>query len=195
MFRIIISVLILVWAGQSRADNLLADLIECRGIQSLAQRLQCYDRLVDRQSEVSVSPKTIVTEPTPPKVSQPSPPEVVTTIPPSTQVVTSKTPQVDSGKSEDLFGKSESEVKATISKELEIKSVSEIASKVTRIQISARKEYVVYLENGQIWRQKDNAGSWRIKVGETAIISKAALGSYLMKSDARKKSVRAERVR
>jgi hypothetical protein len=102
---------------------------------------------------------------------------------------------VEEIKAEELFGKSAEQVKEAVNKQLEVKDVDQISSKVTRISINTSKEYVVYLENGQVWRQTNKPGKWRIKVGETAVISKAYLGSYLMKSDARKKSVRAERIR
>jgi hypothetical protein len=92
---------------------------------------------------------------------------------------------------EDLFGKADDELK----RELEIDTVDKIASEVTQVKIAPNKEYVVYLANGQVWRQKDKIGKWRIKVGERAIIEKATLGSFLMRSDARKRSVRAERLR
>jgi hypothetical protein len=191
-------------SGAASAAGLQAELNYCRGIQSLALRLQCYDRLVDGVPRISESSTVRSSE----SVKSPESPSVSTTIPstatpsvaaptvaaPSKQVVTKSTP-APKIKPEELFGKSQADVDKAVNRKLEIENVDQISSQVTRIQINSSKEYVVYLENGQVWRQKDKPGKWRIKVGETAIISKAYLGSYLMKSDARKKSVRAERIR
>lgn len=203
MSRFLISVLFFLWSGQSFAEDLRSELTQCRGIQSLAQRLQCYDRLVDRMPEISVTSTVASPAPQPPApqppVSQsvaPASSPAIATLParPAAQP-TQPAVQSEPVKPEELFGKSSTEIREAVSRKLEIENLDEISSKVTRIQISPSKEYVVYLENGQVWRQKDDAGKWRIKVGETAIISKAALGSFLMRSDARKKSVRAERLR
>ena len=203
MSRFLVLVLMSAWAGQATAADLRADLAQCRGIQSLAQRLQCYDRLVDSQPEINVTstvvpkqaPKTTQTQPTPRDDQRSTASNKQPLTAQSAPVKTPALPANDKVKPEELFGKSDVEVKEVVSRELEIKSVDQISSRVTRIQISPSQEYVVYLENGQVWRQKNKAGKWRIKVGETAIISKAMLGSFLMKSDARKKSVRAERLK
>ena len=185
----LVTVLFLTWAGQATAADLRSELSQCRGIQSLAQRLQCYDRVVDGLPEVNVT-STVSSPASKPAPAVARPAESSN----PTRQASSPTP-AEKVKPEELFGKSDVEVKEVVARKLEIETVDQISSKVTRIQISPSKEYVVYLENGQVWRQKDDAGKWRIKVGETAIISKAALGSFLMKSDARKKSVRAERLR
>tara|TARA_R110002072_G_scaffold59158_5_gene150772 strand:+ start:47316 stop:47945 length:630 start_codon:yes stop_codon:yes gene_type:complete len=188
MSRFLVAVLFFAWFTHASAADLQTGLAQCRGIQSLALRLQCYDRLADglpalpisstsaKTASAALGSKTPITDnkTTEAVVARPAPAKVAP---------------------EEMFGKSESEVQEVVSRELEIESIDQISSKVTRISISPTNEYVVYLENGQVWRQKDKPGKWRIKVGETAIISKAYLGSYLMKSDARKKSVRAERLR
>lgn len=197
----------LLTIAHSAAADLPGELIKCRGIDSLASRLQCYDRVVDGGLELGSSSAATVTETAPAVASSPTPLPATTTTPTTSRTAAPaaasqkpKTPMpksetIDRVEPEELFGKSADEVKQAVSKKLEIGTVSEISSNVVRVQINPSEEYVVYLENGQVWKQTDKAGKWRIKVGETAIISKAALGSYLMKSDARKRSVRAERLR
>lgn len=174
------------------AADLTGELSRCRGIDSLSQRLACYDRIVDGLPEVNVTSTVQPTAPAPTAKTSSAAAASKSQAP-----VESKPsqPEPAAAKPEELFGKSNAEVQEVVAKKLEIETVDQIASKVKRIQISPSKEYVVYLENGQVWRQKDKPGKWRIKVGETAIISKASFGSFLMKSDARKKSVRAERLR
>jgi len=190
-------IILLLTTGHASAAELRTELAKCRQIGSLALRLQCYDRLVDGGSEIS-SPEVSSTATS---VDQVAPVSSNTPIiSPAVVSQTSATPApkseaVERVEPEELFGKSAEEVKQAVSKKLEIDTVDQISSKVARVQINASQEYVVYLENGQVWKQKDKAGKWRIRVGETAIISTAILGSYMMKSDARKKSVRAERLR
>lgn len=181
----------------SQAKDIGPELAKCRAIESLAFRLQCYDELVDGLEKSGVS--AVVPEPVAPpapQVVQPAPTPRST--PANTgnvsEPVVSQRPQPNEqtvSKAEQLFGKGEEEVK----KELEVTSVDQISSEVTQVRLAPNKEYVVYLKNGQVWRQKDKVGKWRIKVGERAVITKATLGSYLMRSDARKRSVRAERLR
>jgi len=190
MSRLLTSVMFLLAASSSSAAELPAELMQCRGIASLALRLQCYDRFVDGLPAINV---TSTVSPTKPVAASSAALAKPVATPVATQVVESES--VQQIKPEELFGKSGSEVKEVVKKKLEIDNVDQISSKVTRVSISISKEYVVYLENGQVWRQTNKPGKWRIKVGETAVISKAYLGSYLMKSDARKKSVRAERIR
>jgi hypothetical protein len=195
MSRILIAVLLFIWASQSVADDLRSGLSQCRGIQSLAQRLQCYDRLVDKLPEIEVTSTVAPAASDANQKTQPVVPSARPAVQQPSKPVAPVAVAPEQVKPEELFGKSDSELKEVVERKLEIASVDEISSKVVRIQISSSKEYVVYLENGQVWRQKDDAGKWRIKVGETATISKAALGSFLMKSDARKRSVRAERLK
>lgn len=197
-FVLIISLLTI---GHASAADLRAELANCRGIASLALRLQCYDRVVDGAPAVNATSAAEQTAAVSESVSAPFSTPVSTVQTPSTVVnQTSALPvaepeALDAVEPEELFGKSAEEVKQAVSEKLEIASIDEISSKVARVHINSSQEYVVYLENGQVWKQKDKAGKWRIKVGETAIISTALLGSYKMKSDARKKSVRAERLR
>jgi hypothetical protein len=174
----ILLIILLVTIGHASAADLRTELAKCRSIESLTLRLQCYDHLVDGAPLINGTANS---------ASQIAPTSSATTHP----AVVSQKPAT----SEELFGKSAEQVKQAVSIKLDIEPLDQISSKVTRVQKNSSQEYVVYLENGQVWKQKDKAGKWRIKVGETAIVSMASLGSYLMKSDARKKSVRAERLR
>ena len=184
MFRIgryPIFLMLILGMAQAEAASIDTELLGCRDIQSLSERLRCYDTLAD---EIKRRPRVEVKR----DVAGSSQPAAT----PSPEVVSESRSTVAP---EDLFGKTNEDVKEVVRRELDINTVNEIASLVVRTQQNANKEYIVYLENGQVWRQKSKAGSWRIKEGETAIISTASLGSYLMRSSERKKSVRAERLR
>lgn len=201
----LLSIAMLFGSQSVSAADIKSELDTCRSVESLARRLQCYDNLVDGLGASGLStviPDRVVTEkprnaPSAPAVLMPANSNQSVQVASEVKVTNQVAPARQKTKvaGEDLFGKRENEVKEAVSRELEIASVDQISSEVTRVQLTSEQEYVVYLANGQVWRQKSKAGKWRIKVGEKAVISEATLGSYLMKSDARKKSVRAERLR
>lgn len=199
VLRLTVALMLLVSGMQASAEDIRPELEKCRAIDSLAYRLQCYDELVDDLNQSGIS--TVVPDaPAPaqqivqPVARQPLP-QANDAATNSSVAVTQPAPRDKKAEAEEFFGKTGDEVKEVVEKQFEINTVDEIASEVTQVRIAPNKEYVVYLANGQVWRQKDKIGKWRIKVGERAVISKAALGSYRMKSDQRKRSVRAERIR
>jgi hypothetical protein len=193
--RLALATILIAASLHANGADIRSELDSCRSIQGLGLRLQCYDQLVDSIAASGIS--TVV----PDQVTPVEPTFVSAPVPVRPSVLTPATSAVEAADQkikvapEELFGKSAQEVEEAVSRELDIESVDEISSEVTRVRINQAGEYIVYLANSQIWRQKDKVGKWRIKVGETAIVSKAALGSFRMKSNTRKKSVRAERLR
>ena len=77
--------------------------------------------------------------------------------------------------------------------EKEASEVQSITSKVTKVVWSPRKQFAVYLDNGQIWMQKDSQRV-RLPEGEFEVtIEKGALGSYRMLVPGKKSFVRVVR--
>ncbi|WP_300395725.1 hypothetical protein [Henriciella sp.] len=62
--------------------------------------------------------------------------------------------------------------------------IDQLTLPVSRVE-QARSGFIVYLENGQVWRQIDNKRVYYSKKRgvEEATIKSAALGSYMMKFD------------
>lgn len=62
--------------------------------------------------------------------------------------------------------------------------IDQITHPVSRVE-QARSGFIVYLENGQVWRQTDNKRVYYSKKRgvDEATIKSAALGSYMMKFD------------
>ncbi|WP_417319254.1 hypothetical protein [Emcibacter sp.] len=92
-------------------------------------------------------------------------------------------------RAEQNFGAEKVEKKATDSKE----ELSSITATVTKVVWSPRKQFAVYLDNGQIWMQKDNQ---RVNLPDedfTVEIKKGALGSYKMTVPGRKSFIRVVR--
>ena len=209
VIRLTIAVVLFTGSLQANGADIRPELESCRSIESLAYRLQCYDKLVDDLEASGLStvvpdaPKRVTPQVVPlivqPTAVQPSSSTTssTTSAPASATSVAVTQPKAENKKAaaEELFGKRGDEVQEVVERELEIDSVDQIASEVTQVRLAPNKEYVVYLANGQVWRQKSKIGKWRIKVGERAIVSKASLGSFVMKSDTRKRSVKVERLR
>lgn len=68
-----------------------------------------------------------------------------------------------------------------------------IRSRVKTLTKSKLDKFVLTLENGQEWRQTDNY-TINIKVGDTVVIEKAALGSFLLNVEGANRKIRVKRV-
>ena len=167
-------------------------LFDCRTITLVASRIECYDGIVDSlksnlpekdvQEPISVDSETenaIIDQPVPVNQSN------ATQLEATDQKI----------EAEDLFGKDNASAQALVEKELDIKSIDQIKSLVVKADRTAQKTYIVYLENGQVWKQKQGYGSWRVKQGNVVVVKKASMGSFRMSIDGKNKSVGATRLR
>jgi hypothetical protein len=144
-------------------------LTECRQIEEITERVACYDKIVD--SHVSMdSSDSVETSATP------------------ESAVPNAVPDAQS-----LFGTDDAEAKRIVETTLAIEQIDQIEAIVTGVQKSASKKLTVTLDNGQIWRQLDNQ-PMRIKSGETVIVRKASLGSFLMEKQSGGRNIRVKRV-
>jgi hypothetical protein len=176
---------------QAAPATLESKLLKCRQVQDLSARLVCFDILADGLVD-SRSPKhASAQQPNPvAAVAEPQPPVAATaavSVPTAGTVVKNADKDIDL---ESLFGKTSEQV----NQKLEIDELQQIRSRVVRTEQTPAREYIVYLENGQVWRQKSNRGAWRIKEGATAVISSAFLGSFKMRVEGKNQSVRATRI-
>jgi len=143
-------------------------LTKCRQIEEIAERVVCYDKIVDSHfpMESSDSVETI----TPPELAE-----------------SSAIPDAQS-----LFGTNDAEAKRIVEISLAIEQISEIEAIVTDVRRSSNKKLTVTLDNGQVWRQLDNQ-PLPLKSGEAVIVRKASLGSYLMEKQSGSRSIRVKR--
>jgi hypothetical protein len=149
-------------------------LTECRQIEEIAERVACYDRVVDSYLPKDASDGVQTTRP---PESKPS------------QIAESATvPDAQS-----LFGTTDAEAKQIVETSLAIEQISQIEAIVADIRESATKKLTVTLDNGQIWRQLDSQ-SLHLKSGEAVIIRKASLGSFFMEKKSGSRSIRVKRV-
>jgi hypothetical protein len=149
-------------------------LTKCRQIEEIAERVVCYDKIVDSQfpNDSSDADSSVKVEETPP-------PEAT-----ESNVI----PDAES-----LFGTNDAEAKRLVETLLAIEQISEIEAIVTDVRESANEKLTVTLDNGQSWRQVDNQ-PMRLKSGETVIVRKASLGSFLMEKQSGSRSIRVKRV-
>ncbi|MDP4983158.1 MAG: hypothetical protein NWQ59_05680, partial [Pseudoalteromonas tunicata] len=64
---------------------------------------------------------------------------------------------------------------------------------VNTIKKAPRGELILTLDNNQVWRQLGTDG-FRIKTGQTVVISRGAFNSFLLKLQGGNKTVRVKRV-
>jgi len=150
-------------------------LTKCRQIEEITERVVCYDKIVDLQVSMDSSDRAETT----------LPPE---TIPPPETTKSNAVPDAQS-----LFGTNDAEAKRIVETSLAIDQISQIEARITDVRKSASKKLTVTLDNGQIWRQLDDQ-RMSLKGGETVIIRKASLGSYLMEKQSGSRSIRVKRV-
>lgn len=91
-----------------------------------------------------------------------------------------------------LFGRDDAEAKRIVETSLAIEQIDHVEAVVTEVRKSATRKLVVSLDNGQVWRQLDNQ-TMRLKSGETVIVRKASLNSFLMQKQAGGRSIRVKR--
>ena len=74
------------------------------------------------------------------------------------------------------------------------KEIDEISSSIVALELPKIGSRTVTLENGQIWKLTDT-DSFRAKIGQTVIVKRAFLGSFLMKAENSNKTYRVKRLK
>jgi len=140
----------------------------CRQIEDIEQRVSCYDNVVDARFPLASSSSI--------KGDAPA-------------------KKAESGTAPDarsLFGTNDAEAKRIVEMSLAIDQIDNIVAKVTDVQESSTRKVVITLDNGQVWRQLDNQ-RLPLKTGETVVIRKASLRSYLLEKDTGSRNIRVKR--
>jgi hypothetical protein len=65
------------------------------------------------------------------------------------------------------------------------KAPTSVTAKVISVRFRKYGEFVVTLDNGQVWEQNDPMSSAVVRVGDTVTVKKAVLGSYTLVTAAR----------
>lgn len=170
--------------GQSnavQAETISEALFKCSKESNSLKRLVCYDRLTQQAkgyTDVEL-PRNIATgNVNVPRVSRSQSPE--TSESPTTIAVQPRT-------AEQRFGLSEKV-------EYQDKDLDVLTLTLQDIKKDPRNKRSFYLENGQVWKQTDDA-SILIKSGDTAIIEKGLLGAYFLKKEGTNRRVKVKRIK
>lgn len=91
-----------------------------------------------------------------------------------------------------LFGRDDAEAKRIVETSLAIEQIDHVDAVVTEVRKSAARKLVLTLDNGQVWRQLDNQ-TMRLKSGDSVVVRKASLNSFLMQKKSGGRSIRVKR--
>ena len=94
---------------------------------------------------------------------------------------------------EELFGKEETESRATIRKLFGLRDVDQIEATLAEVKRTPYGKLVMVLDNGQIWAQIDT-NRLRVKPGDGVRIKAARLGSFLLEKQTGSLLIRVKRV-
>jgi len=164
MNKLLLPLLVLAQPALTAEEAMTA----CRQIEDIVERVACYDEIVDSRYAVESRDDVEITKS--PELSE-----------------SSAIPDAQS-----LFGTNDSEAKRIVEISLAIEQISQVEATVANVREAANRKLTVALGNGQIWRQLDNQ-PMRLKSGETVIVRKASLGSFLMEKKSGGRSIRVKR--
>jgi hypothetical protein len=185
LFMLVAATVSQVLAGEaaSGVDRLVA----CAEVRNAQDRLACFDREVAPLAHArsagsgALGPQSTPSASPSPAMPLPSRTAEATRPPPAA-------PAAPSFGNEQLAPKSK-----TSAAEVE----QEMHAKIDRLRAAGSGFWLVYLDNGQVWRHEDERLGGYLRQGEAITISKASLGSYRLSRDAGddKNWIRVTRVR
>lgn len=146
-----------------------SDGASCVAVNDDAARLACYDRAFGRKAASSRTAATATSAApvaAPPTNAVPAP-------------AAPKDPVAEFGLTE-AARQAKDPVKAA-----EAAAPTSIAAKVISVRFRKYGEFVVTLDNGQVWEQNEPMPSAVVRVGDTVTVKKAVLGSYTLVTAAR----------
>lgn len=151
------------------AQSLPASVAACASEKDSLVRLTCFDREVAKytQSSARVAPT-----PTVPAIATPPSPSVAAT-PPS-----AVSPNID-----DFGVTGELARKRQEAQQSEAAAIKELHASVTKISTRPFGEYVMELDNGQVWEQNEKKSTFLIKVGDNVVIRPAKFGSFMLSTE------------
>jgi hypothetical protein len=157
-------------------DEVLERLGKCAQVQDDKERLACYDALSPRVKDaLATPPATLSHEPTKDEQKSWFGFDIGSLFSSGT-AVPQTTPQT--------FGQESTPVAKTEEKKVEAEEVNEITVGVTDYSYTPFGKFIVFLENGQVWRQQegdtDRAHFSGAPTDNKVTITRGAFGSYNM---------------
>lgn len=170
----LLTVLAVTAAPVALSQTLPPALIACAIEKKDKVRLECFDREVARVVQGAANGSAGVA-PAPSVPAQPAPaaPAVAATQPPPAPA-----------SAEDEFGLSGELARKRRAERQEKPAPTELRAAVAKVSQRPYGEYVIELDNGQVWEQPEKKSSFQIKPGDTVRITPGAMGSFFMVVDA-----------
>jgi FtsP/CotA-like multicopper oxidase with cupredoxin domain len=157
-----------------------SDGASCVAVSDDTARLACYDRAYGRNAASKSAATTgaaaagTVAAPKSPAVASPT---AVHAVP---AAATPKDPVAEFGLTE-AAKQAKDPAKAAEA----AKAPTSVTAKVISLRFKKYGEFVVTLDNGQVWEQNEPMPSAIVRVGDTVTVKKAVLGSYTLVTAAR----------
>ena len=180
-----------------------ADPATCRAIQDSAQRLACYDQATAPAQAPGPTPLPAVVPAAPAPapapasapMASPTPAPAVAPAAPSVAVPAAPLQAPPAAAVVDQFGLDERQLiqsgRAEKAPALALKSISGL---IAHVGYRANGEFVVTLDNGQVWEQIEMDTLSQVRDGDKVLIRRGVLGSFLLVTPNRE-STRVHRVR
>jgi hypothetical protein len=151
-------------SGRAAAESLPAAISACRGEIDAAQRLRCYDAEVDRIEAVTgrLGPPAVNQSVTAPNAAAPV--SAGASSPPAAAAPSSAAPA--------LTATPPPRAHATLPM---------FRAKIVAMSFRRAGEFVITLDNGQVWTQYVTEGKARIGVGDSVLIRPGFMGAYILK--------------
>jgi hypothetical protein len=153
-------------AQAAQAETLEDRLRACANESDDAARLACFDKA----AEVDAPAAPVAVEVAPKAPAEPVAPEAATKAPPQA-VAAEAAPTAAPRAAPDPVAEFGQEA----DREDEIR---EISARVVEVGKRTRGEYIITLDNGQVWTEKNAEPYLRIKVGDTVRIKRIKMGGY-----------------
>jgi pyruvate/2-oxoglutarate dehydrogenase complex dihydrolipoamide acyltransferase (E2) component len=152
------------------AEQPLAHLLACRALADPAARLTCFDRETARLDAQSV--KTIA-----------APAAVPAAGPPSAPVAPAAEAAASTLDPKQQFGlPARTVVTEEVAAGRRAADAMKIEARLSSVSVGANGHIVFGLDNDQVWRQLANGEDLLARPGDAVTISRAALGSYWLKT-------------
>lgn len=186
--KICAALLLLTPAAFANNVDLKTQLQSCQQISDEEQRLSCFDQIVSRLDAMPVVVREISNDTTKaaelPEVAAAAPVAATAMAPaaPAAQPVSAPAPAAQSAATE--FG---------LTKPEPVAELKEMTAIVKTAKLNKRKKLLITLENGQEWQQIDQ-DYLNIKSGDTCIIKRGTMGSFLLGVSGYNRTIRVRRV-
>ena len=172
-----------VCAASSARASPGSDGASCVAVSDDAARLACYDRAYGRNAaSKSAATAGAAAAATAAGAAAPKSPAVAspTAVHAAPAAATPKDPVTEFGLTE-AAKQAKDPAKAAEA----AKAPTSVTAKVISVRFKKYGEFVVTLDNGQVWEQNEPMPSAIVRVGDTVTVKKAVLGSYTLVTAAR----------